>query len=57
MGPVNPVFLKHVIVTISTFVEWDHLKKIMVHNENGINQKGTILLKPFLNEDNTIFGK
>ena len=57
MGPVNPVFLKHVIVTISTFVKWDHLKKIMVHNENGINQKGTILLKPFLNGDNTIFGK
>ena len=28
MDPVNPVFLKHVIVTISIFAEWDDLKKI-----------------------------
>ena len=26
--PENPVFLKHVIVTISVFPKWDHLKKI-----------------------------
>ena len=47
MNHVNPVFLKHVILTISTFAEWNHLKKIMVHKENGVNQKDNILLKTF----------
>ena len=28
LDPGNPVFLKHVIITISVFPKWDHLKKI-----------------------------
>ena len=28
LDPENPVFLKHVIVNISVFPKWDHLKKI-----------------------------
>ena len=28
LDPGNPVFLKYVIVTISVFPKWDHLKKI-----------------------------
>ena len=47
-GSCGSGFLKHVIVTTSSFVEWDHLKKIIIHNENGVNQKDNILLKPFL---------
>ena len=46
MDPMDLVFPKYVIATISTFVEWYPSEKIMVHN--GVNQKDNILLKPFL---------
>ena len=45
MDPVERVFLKHVIVSISTFVEWEHLKILWFMMKMVVTQNDNILLK------------